>query len=273
MGETAGPSLRIMASCVFRLAIRSITSLLPASDSLAIEIAPSHALAQRLVGGEFPDLALLGDIALLENLSLPGEPARPVATDRLMVAARPEIGLTERNLLDRLLDDRVRVITCEAGRHATGDLALRLFDRAEALRPGAAGQLRRKSRQTLLARNGTAAILGPRRVMDVLGSGEADVVLATRSALRTLSAVATLVAPGPELEVRLDCGMALLSPDPARRARAQHVADVVIAPEAQAVFVRHGFDAVWDCTPMDRHAGREAWGRADSAPVNKADVP
>lgn len=272
-GEAAGPSLRLMVSCAFRLAIRSISSLVPEIGDLTIEVAPSHVLAQRLASGAFPDLALLGDIALLENLTLPSAPARVVAADRLLVAARPEIAVTERNLLDRLLDDRVRVMICEAGRHATGDLALRLFDRAEALRPGAAEHLRGKARQTLLLRSGTGSILGPRRVMEVLGSGEADVVLATRSALRTLSAVATLVAPGPELEVRLACGMAMLSPDPVRRARTQRLADAMMAPAAQAVLVRHGFDAIWDCAPLDRHAGRAAWGRADSAPVNEADVP
>ncbi len=237
--------MRILVGCVFRLAIRAFVTSQRGLDA-EIDVAPSHVQTQRVLAGAAADLLLVGDIDLARRVALPGLPAQMVASDPLMAAGRAEIGLTDRNLLDRLLDDQIRVVICQPGRHANGDLAMQLFDRADAIQPGAGLRLRAKASPTLATR-GKGADWGPRRVMDVLNTGEADLVLASRSAIRTLSAVATLVAPPPELATHLVCGLAILATHPTRQAQAQHFANTLLTQAGQAILARHGFDeaGVW----------------------------
>jgi ABC-type Fe3+ transport system substrate-binding protein len=77
--------------------------------------------------------------------------------------------------------------------------------------------------------------------MEALSAGEADIVLATASLVRALSAVADLVQPPRELQGQLVPGLAILSQTTARRRLAKAVADALLDREGQALLARHGF--------------------------------
>lgn len=246
MQNRLNPPLRVLVGCVFRLAVRAFAASQRRLVPIEIFVAPSHELVRRIEAGEVADVLLLGDLDLARRVAPPDSPARVFATDRLMIAARPEIGVNDRNLLERLLDDRVRVVVAAPGRHATGDMTWRMFDRAELLVPGAAARLRAKVRTTLIPSDNASAVWGPRRAMDVLSSGDADLVIASRSVLRTLSAVADLVTPPPALAEELTCSLVVLPIDPDHSAAARAFTEALTAPAGRALLQRHGFDAAPD---------------------------
>jgi hypothetical protein len=76
------------------------------------------------------------------------------------------------------------------------DQAAALFDRADRILPGAYEVLLTKSRQTLIPASGLSSPLGPRRVMEALSAGEADIVLATASLLAALQSACWSVPAG-----------------------------------------------------------------------------
>jgi len=233
--------LRMLVASGLRLAVRALLAARPDLPAADVLVAPSQVVLSRLRAGERVDLLLTADIGLAAQVALTGWPAMALGSDTAMAAARPEIGLTSDNFLQRLLDERIRVIIAQPGLHATGDLAAALFDRADRILPGAYEVLLTKSRQTLIPASGLSSPLGPRRVMEALSAGEADIVLATASLVRALSAVADLVQPPRELQGQLVPGLAILSQTPARRRLARAVADALLDREGQALLARHGF--------------------------------
>src|SRR5262249_58406282 len=68
------------------------------------------------------------------------------ARNQLCALARGDLGLTEGQLLDRMLDPGVVLATSTPRADPAGDYAWEVFRRAEAIRPGSQAQLEAKAR-------------------------------------------------------------------------------------------------------------------------------
>jgi molybdate transport system substrate-binding protein len=117
-----------------------------------VEIKPtfggSGALRQRIEGGETPDLFLSADTKSPQSLAERGRTIVPVvdfARNRMCLVARRSVGITERNLVDRMLAKDVRLKTSTPVVDPAGDYAMAIFDRIDASRPGAGRLLRDKA--------------------------------------------------------------------------------------------------------------------------------
>ncbi|WP_020177246.1 substrate-binding domain-containing protein [Methyloferula stellata] len=202
---------------------------------------PAGSLRERLEKGEQADLFASADMAQPEKLKRekPDVLVVPFARNRMCAIAKSSLGLTPENLVDRWLSSDVRIATSMPGADPGGDYAMAVFDRAEALHPGAAALLKAKALHPF----------GPQGIKPLLGHGpaeslflgdHADALISYCSGTPALLAgVPGLVSiPLPEsLEVHPVYGFAVLSRDPA----AERFALFVLSDAGQAILQKHGF--------------------------------
>ncbi len=156
---------------------------------------------------------------------------------------RENLGLTEANLLDRLLDPAVKLATSTPGADSGGDYAWAVFACAEQVRPGARATLVGKAQQLVGGPSMAPLVPGRGASEGVFLSGRADVMLGycsgadtLRRTLPDLAAVALPVA----LEVGPEYGMTVLSANPA----AARFALFVTSGPGQAILKQHGLITV-----------------------------
>ncbi len=202
---------------------------------------PSGVLRERLERGAPADLFASADIGQPRRLADAGRgtPVVLFARNRMCALARGGLGLTEANLLDRLLDPAVKLATSTPGADPGGDYAWAVFARAEQVRPGARATLEGKAQQLVGGPSMAPLVPGQGPSEGVFLSGRADVMLGycsgTDTLRRTLPDLAAVPLP-LELEVGPEYGMTVLSANPA----AARFALFVMSGPGQAILARHG---------------------------------
>ncbi|MGO2570312.1 MAG: substrate-binding domain-containing protein, partial [Serratia proteamaculans] len=109
-----------------------------AGEAVEAVFGPAGLLRQRIEAGERPHIFASANLAhpqRLVSLQLSSR-VEPFARNRLCATVRNIAGLTERPLLEVLLDSRWRVATSTPGADPSGDYAQQLFERIELLAPG-----------------------------------------------------------------------------------------------------------------------------------------
>ena len=212
--------------------------------AMGIEIRPTFdgagALRARIEKGETPDLFLSADMAAPRALALSGRakmPAVAFARNRLCVVASPGTGLTSANLADKMLAPSVRLKTSVPKADPAGDYAFALFDRLDAVRPGAGAVLRTKAMREM---NDTVVIApGENLLAALFRAHRIDM------AVTYCSAVGDLQKTDPDLRsvpvpTSLDphpvYGLAVLTTEPA----AARLALLLLSDAGQAVIARAG---------------------------------
>jgi len=112
----------------------------------------SGSMRGRIEKGEPADLLMSADLGSPEKLEAQGRTLVPTiafARNRMCVVSRKAAGVTAANLIDRLLDAKVRLKTSTPIVDPSGDYAWSIFKRIEALRPGVAGVLEKKSQASM----------------------------------------------------------------------------------------------------------------------------
>jgi ABC-type molybdate transport system substrate-binding protein len=233
--------LCVHADLGLRLALRGLASgaaaSLPVTD---LEFGAAAQLQRRLAAAAPVDLLLTTDLAAVQNLAPDATQPTAFARDSVLLAGRSELSLGTANLLERLLATRMRIgIALPSGGELAAPAA-RFFARVDAIQPGAGAELSARARP--LQSNGD--LPSPRRIMELLGSGEVDIVLGAASALRTLSSVAALIVPPPELAVCITAYLLVLTQAPERRRLAHTYRAVLCGAAGQAMLTRHGFSPI-----------------------------
>ncbi len=105
-------------------------------------------LRERLEKGEHADIYMsastLGPRALVESGNALIGPI-PLARNHMCLIAQRGLGVTPVNLLDKMLEPKVRISTSTPIADPGGDYSYEIFDNAEALRPGATKILKDKA--------------------------------------------------------------------------------------------------------------------------------
>ncbi len=202
---------------------------------------PSGLLRERLERGEPADLFASADMGQPQRLADAGRgtPVVLFARNRMCALGRGALGLTEANLLDRLLDPAVKLATSTPVADPGGDYAWAVFARAERAHPGARATLEGKAQQLVGGPSMAPLVPGQGPSEGVFLSGRADVMLGYCSGAdalrRTLPDLAAIPLP-PELEVGPEYGMTVLSAHPA----AARFALFVMSGPGQAILAKHG---------------------------------
>lgn len=234
--------VRIYAAGSLVAALKDViaASGLPADAVAPPVFGPAGLLRQRIEGGEKADLFLSADLAGPRRLAEDGK-ARdvvPFARNKLCVLARGDLGLTSENLLERLLKPDLRLATSTPGADPGGDYAQAVFDRAEALHPGAKVILVKKALRLLGSPNTMVAVAGRSPAATVFLGNNADALLYYCSGQKGTMQEApglSLVHLPSDLSVPATYGMALLSDSP----DAARLAVFLVSEKAQAILARH----------------------------------
>jgi len=212
---------------------------------------PAGLMLGRIEAGDPVDLFVSANMAHPQKLTSEHKATATIvfARNRICVSARPEVGLTSGNLLDKLLDPKIRIGTSTPKADPGGDYAWELFDKAETVRPGAAAILKAKARQVV---GGSIEPTPPpsatpkpeSTALESLVKQQIDVTIGYCSGHTTKhdSSVSQVQLP-PSLAFPVDYGMTVLttSADPARREAADRLALYLMSPDAQAMMAPYGF--------------------------------
>jgi molybdate transport system substrate-binding protein len=233
--------------------IFSAGSLRGVVNDLATQVAPglnievkatfggSGLLRERIEKGEKPDLFMSADLGSPRKLEAEGRtvvPAIAIARNRICVLARRSAHVTAANLIDRLLAKNVRVKTSMPVADPGGDYAWAIFDRIEALRPGAGAILKDKA-QALMSLKGTPARPGQSPYAALFASRQVDMAITYCSGVakleQELPELTSLAVP-PKLDPHPVDGLAVLSTRPA----ALRLALFLLSEKGQAMVAREG---------------------------------
>ncbi len=242
-GAVAAP-VQIYAAGSLTAAMQAMieASGLPASDVAKPVYGPAGLLRERLSNGEKADLFVSADTA--QPLRLRAADSHvlvvPFIANRMCVASKASAGLTDANLLAKLLDPKVRLATSTPVADPGGDYAMAVFDKAEHLRPGAAAVLKAKALHLLGSPNAMVPVAGHSPASTIFLTDRADALLyycsGSPGLLKEVEGLASLPLPAP-LEVHPIYAMALMSENPT----AARLALFMASTEGQAILTRYGF--------------------------------
>jgi molybdate transport system substrate-binding protein len=189
----------------------------------------SGLMRQRIEKGEAADLFLSADMASPQKLQDEGRAVLPIAAfarNRMCVLTRKGQGFTPENLVDRLVSGNLQIKTSQPVADPGGDLAWAIFDKVDALHPGAGKMLKDKAMANMAMPGSTA---------DLIAAGKVDLTFSYCSGA-PFAGVDSFPVPDM-LEPHPVFGMAVLSAKP----EVMKLALYLVSEEGQALLVRDGF--------------------------------
>lgn len=213
---------------------------------LRMTFGASGLLKDRLMAGEPAQVFASANMAHPEALLAAGraEQVAPFASNALCLLAAPSFRLDGKGLVDRLLDDDVRVGTSTPGSDPSGDYAFRFFELIEetgAAGHGSADRLKAKALQLTGGAGSPRPPPGRNAYAYLVATGQADVFVTycTNATLarREEPQLQVLAVPSA-INVSARYGLALLAPV---TGAASAYARFLLGPQGQSILSRHGF--------------------------------
>ena len=214
-------------------------------QKVVLTFAASGLLRERIEQGAPAQVFASADTKHPQRLANQGQWQAPVVFTRntLCALAQGTVAVTPDTLLGTMLQPQVRLGISTPKADPAGDYAWALFQKADALQPGATARLEAKALQLTGGANSAQAPAGRNTYAWVMEQNRADVFLtyctnavAARAEVPSLQVVAVPEA----LQVGAAYGLTVRAGAPAQ---AQAFAQTVLQPPAQAVFRRLGFAA------------------------------
>lgn len=244
---TAPAPVSLHAAGSLRAALLEIAGAFETEAGIPVsaQFGASGLLKDRLIRGEAGEVfasANLEHPQALARADLAG-PAVLFARNELCAFLRPGLAATSTNLLELMLDPKLKLGTSTPKADPSGDYAFAVFAKAEAVKPGARAALEAKALKLTGGPDCLPAPEGFNVYGHKLASGEADIFLAYCTNAQPLAkeqpGIAMLRLPD-QLAVGADYGLTVLnkaSPNGYRFAM------YVLSPQGQAILARHGFAA------------------------------
>lgn len=204
---------------------------------------PSGLLRDRIAKGETAEVFASANMAHPRSLAKTGwaGAVTAFAHNQLCALAGPKVDVTTETLLDRMLDARLKLGTSTPGADPSGDYAWELFNKAEALRPGAFKALDAKALKLTGGANSPPPPKDRSTYSAIVEKGEADIFLTycTNAVLarREVPSLKMIAVPEP-LAVGAEYGLTIVK---GARPEAERFANYVRSPMGRAILVRHGF--------------------------------
>ena len=214
-------------------------------QKVVLTFAASGLLRERIEQGAPAQVFASADTKHPQRLANQGQWQAPVIFTRntLCALAQSAVAVTPDTLLSTMLQPQVQLGISTPKADPAGDYAWALFQKADALQPGATARLEAKALQLTGGANSAQAPAGRNTYAWVMEQNRADVFLtyctnavAARAEVPSLQVVAVPEA----LQVGAAYGLTVRA---GASAEAQAFAQAVLQPPAQAVFRRLGFAA------------------------------
>lgn len=209
------------------------------------EFGPSGLLRERIEKGAAVDVFASADMTHPHKLTSEGKAAFVIrfTGNSLCAMARPELGLTTANMLQKALSPAVRLGTSTPHSDPSGDYTWQIFDKAESLQPGAAAALKAKALQLVGGADSEPIPAGHSAVPYLFASGKVDMFIAycTTGKAATGEGVVLNVVPLPEkLAQSADYGLVVLD---RQHREAADLALFMLSEPGQAILAKWGFEA------------------------------
>lgn len=204
---------------------------------------PSGLLRKEIADGAKADVFASANMTHPKALHEAGKsgPVRRFARNKLCALVKPGLNVTTENLLDRMLQDDVKLGTSTPKADPSGDYAFESFAKAEALKPGAKAALEKKALTLTGAKDSAAPPPGRIAYGWHVDEGRADIFLT----YCTNALTARRQYPGQQivelldaLAVGADYGLTVMNG--AAPAAAQF-ADFILSPDGQKILASYGF--------------------------------
>lgn len=213
---------------------------------VALGFGASGLLKDRLVGGERADVFASANMEHPQALASAGKAAAPqaFASNRLCALGAAGFQATPQNLVDRLLDPKVRVGTSTPKADPAGDYAFAMFERIEKSgRTGANRLLGEKAMQLTGGPNSPPPPKDRNVYGAIMAAGQADVFITYCTnvviAQREEPTLVRIEVPA-EVNVSASYGVTVLNGAPEE---ARQFVQFLLSPAGQGVLARHGFAA------------------------------
>jgi ABC-type molybdate transport system substrate-binding protein len=241
MSAQAQETIRLYAAGSLRSALNEIAAAYPVKVDAVY--GPSGLLRERIVRGERPDIFASANIEHPHSLARQGlaGPVKRFARNRLCALAAPGVEVDSASLLERMLDPGLKLGMSTPKADPSGDYAMLLYERAEAVRPGARAALEKKALRL------TGGVDSPPPPKDrnpygaLVGAGKADIFLTyctnAQEAKNENAGLKVVRLPG-ELAVGAEYGIALVE---GSREAAFYFTQFVLSPAGQTILAKHGF--------------------------------
>jgi molybdate transport system substrate-binding protein len=246
-------TLKVTAAGSLRAAMTDLLQHFPRqSDEVDTpEFGASGLMRQKIENGAPVDVFASADLEQPHKLAA-GHPERMVilfARNTLCGLARPELGLSEANFLDRLLDPAVRIATSTPGSDPLGTYSWEVFARADAVKPGARATLEAKAKKLVGGGEKTPPLVaGKGAVEGIFLSDQADVMLIYCSAVaaiqKEIPILVSMKLPST-LTVEPADGLIILNSKPV----ALRFVAFVMSEEGQATLQKHGLEPIASAGP------------------------
>ena len=204
---------------------------------------PSGVLRKEIADGAKADIFASANMEHPQALNDDGTggPVALFARNKLCALVKPGLDVTTDNLLTRMLDDKVKLATSTPRADPSGDYALELFTKAEALKPGAQERLERKAHKLTGAKD--SAVAPADRVVYGwhVAEGRADIFLTyctNALAARKQYPGQQIVELPDALSVGANYGLTVVSGAPVA---AQEFAEFILSAQGQKILQSHGF--------------------------------
>jgi molybdenum ABC transporter molybdate-binding protein len=242
----AEPTVDVYAAGSLRDAMTAVAKAFEKSTGIAVKttFGPSGVLRERIEKGERPDMLASADFSSPQTLAKAGLAWQTVlfTRNKLCATGRDSLGLTPDTVLGVLLDPAVHLGTSTPKADPAGDYAWKLFERAEAVKPGSFAALDAKADKIVGGPHNSAPVGGKHPVAAAFEAGKVDVFLGYCSGNlpKTVPGLVQVQLPST-LAVQADYGLALLknaSPD------ARLFALFLLSVDGQTILADHGFAPV-----------------------------
>jgi molybdenum ABC transporter molybdate-binding protein len=215
------------------------------TTKVTTKFGPSGILKKAIEEGENPDIFASANMKHPESLAAQGwgSPVVIFARNQLCGLAQHDIAVTTNNLLDTMLDERVRLGTSTPKADPSGDYAWELFSRADKIKKGSFEILSGKALQLTGGSDSAKAPEGRNQYGWVMSDKKADVFLTycTNAVLaqNEVPDLKIIKIPG-EISVGADYGLIInknASED------AWRFGMYILSPEGQKILKNYGFEA------------------------------
>ena len=227
-------------------AARAFEAASGGKHSVKTEFAASGLLRERIEKGDPAHVFASANMKHPKTLADAGRAAgtvRMFARNQLCAIARDDVDVTTDTLLERMLDEKIRVGTSTPKADPSGDYAFALFGKADALKSGAKATLEAKALKLTGGPTSQKAPEGRNQYGWVMSEKQADIFLTycTNAVLaKKDTASLKIIAIPTALAVGADYGMIVLKDAPAG---AVALADFILGSQAQKILSDYGFGA------------------------------
>lgn len=247
LAQSASADVTLYAAGSLKSALSEVADAFTRQSGVVVkrEFGPSGLLRERIEKGEPVDVFASADMNHPQKLASEGKAPFVIrfTGNRLCAMARPEVGLTTANLLEKALSPAIKLGTSTPGSDPSGDYTWKIFDKAESVQPGAAKALKTKALQLVGGPNSEVVPAGHGAVPYMFATGKADMFIAycTTGKAAAGEGVSLTVANLPEkLAQSADYGLVVLSK---AHTEASQLALFILSEQGQAILAKWGFEA------------------------------